>query len=257
MARLLLLQKSGDNFMENFTTKTIREIAVEMPVTTRIFEEYKIDFCCGGGYKFYDACRRAGVEPEVVSQRISQVISDQTEGFESQHWENTSELIDYILEKHHVFTKAEITRLSALMEKVCRKHGEAHPELFFLENELVALCDDLTPHMRKEEMVLFPFIKHLEMSEANNLSSPHPPFGTVRNPVRMMMTEHDKAGEILRKMREITGDYAVPDGACPSFRALYFGLEELEKDLHRHIHLENNVLFPNAVKLEQKVIFGY
>ena len=143
------------------------------------------------------------------------------------------------------------------MEKVCRKHGDTHPELFLLENEFTALCNDLTPHMKKEETVLFPFIKHLEMSDANNLTSPHPPFGTVKNPIRMLMIEHDTDGEILRKMREIAKDYAVPENACPSFQVLYFGLEELEKDLHRHIHLENNVLFPNAVKLEQKVMLGY
>lgn len=244
--------------MQNFTTKTIREIALAAPATTRIFEEYKIDYCCGGGRNFYDACQSAGVSPEVVSQKLDHILTGQTKDFESpERTQNLSELIDYILEKHHVFTRAEITRLSALMEKVCRKHGERHNELFALQKSFLELCDDLTPHMRKEESVLFPFIKHLEMSAANNLSSPHPPFRTVKNPVRMMMIEHDTAGELLRKMREITGDYAVPENACPSFRALYFGLEELEKDLHRHIHLENNVLFPRAVELEQKVIFGY
>lgn len=243
--------------MQNFTTKTIREIAVEMPATTRVFEEYKIDFCCGGGRNFYDACQFAGVAPEIVSQKINQILSNQTESVETAQQKSVSELIDYILEKHHVFTKAEITRLSALMEKVCRKHGARHDELFTLQKSFTALCDELTPHMRKEETVLFPFIKHLEMSEANNLSLPHPPFKTVKNPVRMMMIEHDAAGDILRKMREITKDYVLPENACPSFQALYFGLEELEKDLHRHIHLENNVLFPDAVKLEQKVIFGY
>ena len=243
--------------MQNFTTKTIREIAVEMPAMTRVFEEYKIDFCCGGGRNFYDACQFAGVAPEIVSQKINQILSNQTEGVEMAEQKSVSELIDYILEKHHVFTKAEITRLSALMEKVCRKHGAHHDELFALQKSFTALCDDLTPHMRKEETMLFPFIKHLEMSAANNLSSPRPPFKTVKNPVRMMMIEHDTAGDFLRKMREITKDYALPEGACPSFQALYFGLEELEKDLHRHIHLENNVLFPDAVKLEQKVIFSY
>jgi regulator of cell morphogenesis and NO signaling len=244
--------------MLNFTTKTIREIALAAPAATRIFEEYKIDYCCGGGRNFYEACQFAGVSPEIVSQKLDSILNSPPEEFElPEKTRNLSELIDYILEKHHVFTKTEIARLSALMEKVRRKHGETHAELFFLENELIALCNDLTPHMRKEESVLFPFIKHLEMSAANNLSSPQPPFKTVKNPVRMMMIEHDTAGDLLRKMREITNDYAVPENACPSFRALYFGLEELEKDLHRHIHLENNVLFPRAVELEQKVIFGY
>lgn len=243
--------------MQNFTTKTIREIAVEAPATVRVFEEYKIDYCCGGGRSFNDACQFAGVSPAIVSDKIIQVLTNQTQDYKSPETQSATELIDYILEKHHVFTKQEIIRLSALMEKVSRKHGESHRELIVLQKSFAELCDDLTAHLLKEENVLFPFIKHLEMSAANNLSSPHPPFGTVKNPVRMMMIEHDTAGEILRKMREITKDYALPEGVCPSFQALYFGLEELEKDLHRHIHLENNVLFPLAVKLEQKVIFGY
>lgn len=243
--------------MQNFTTQTVREIAVANPATVPVFQEYKIDFCCGGNRNFYDACQFVGVSPEIVSDKIIQVLGAQTKGFESPEQKTASDLIDYILETHHVFTKSEITRLAALMDKVCRKHGDAHTELFALQKSFSELCDDLMPHMMKEENVLFPFIKHLEMSEAKNLSSPQPPFGTIKNPVRMMMTEHDRDGEILRQMREITNDYAVPEGACPSFQALYFGLEELEKDLHRHIHLENNVLFPQAVKLEQKVIFGY
>ncbi len=243
--------------MQDFTTKTIREIAVEMPVTTRVFEEYKIDFCCGGGRSFSDACQIAGVSPEEVSRKLYQVLNNQSKDSESLEPQNTTELIDYILEKHHAFTRNEIARLSVLMEKVCRKHGESYHELSTLQKLFAELCDDLNRHLLKEENVLFPFIKHLEMSEANNLSSPHPPFVTVKNPVRMMMIEHDKAGNILQKMREITKDYSLPESACPSLQALYFGLAELEADLHYHIHLENNVLFPEAVKLEQKVIFGY
>lgn len=239
--------------MNEIMTKTIREIAVEMPVTTRVFEEFKIDYCCGGGRAFSDACQAVGVAPEIVSQKINEAIKNQTVDFKAPETKNLTELIDYILEKHHVFTKTEIARLSALMEKVCRKHGENHFELFALEKEFHLLCQDLIPHMQKEEMVLFPFIKHLDSAAEKNLSAPRPPFGTVKNPVRMMMNEHDTDGEILRKMREITNDYAVPEGACPSFRALYFGLADLEKDLHRHIHLENNVLFPRAIEIEQKV----
>jgi regulator of cell morphogenesis and NO signaling len=258
LARGLLFFKSGGYFyMQNFTTKTIREIAVESPATVPVFEEYKIDFCCGGNRNFYDACQSVGVSPEIVSDRIIQVLSGQSKDSESLEQKNASALIDYIVEKHHVFTKAEISRLSALTEKVCRKHAEAHPELFDLRQLFTELCDDLTPHMMKEENVLFPFIKHLEMSRENNLSSPYPPFGTVKNPVRMMMVEHDTAGDLLKKMRGITKDYALPEGVCPSFQALYFGLEEFEKDLHRHIHLENNVLFPNAVNLEQTVTFVF
>lgn len=243
--------------MNDFTTKTIREIAVSMPATTRIFEEYKIDFCCGGGKNFSDACLIAGVEPEVISEKILSLIDKNLNGLGDKYSDETaSGLIDHIVETHHKFTRTEITRLSALMAKVAGKHSENHPELVDLETKFQALCADLEPHMRKEEVVLFPFIKHLEMSAANNLSSPRPPFGTVQNPVRAMMSEHDAAGDILKKMREISNDYLVPDGACPSYQALYFGLDELEKDLHQHIHLENNVLFPMAVKHERNVMFG-
>jgi regulator of cell morphogenesis and NO signaling len=243
--------------MQDFTTKTIREIAVAAPAAVPVFEEYKIDYCCGGGRNFNDACRFAGVAPAVVSQKINQILGNQGQTDNSPETKSASELIDYIVEKHHVFTRREISRLTPLMEKVSRKHGDVHPELFALETEFRLLCEDLAPHMSKEEMVLFPFIKHLELSAANNLSSPRPPFGTVKNPVRMMMTEHDTAGDNLKKMRDITNGYAVPDNACPSFQALYFGLEELEKDLHRHIHLENNVLFQQAVQLEQEALFGH
>ena len=108
--------------------------------------------------------------------------------------------------------------------------------------------------MKKEEMVLFPYIKVLAAVISTNLPIAEPHFKTVQNPVRMMVTEHDSAGDLLRQMRELSDNYALPEGACPSYKALYFGLEELEKDLHRHIHLENNVLFPQAIELEEKVL---
>lgn len=243
--------------MQNFTDKTVREIAVSFPATARIFEEYKIDFCCGSRRPFEDVCQTAGVAPEIISQKINQALLKQTEDLQSPERKSASELIDYILKNHHIFTKLEIVRLSDLMERVCRKHGGQQNELFLLRKSFIELGDELTTHLRKEETVLFPFIKHLEMSAANNLSCPRPPFKTIKNPVRMMITEHDTAGALLTEMREITKDYAAPQSTCPNFQALYLGLEELEKDLFQHIHLENDVLFPKAVRLEQKVIFGY
>jgi regulator of cell morphogenesis and NO signaling len=242
--------------MQELTTKTIREIALEMPVTTRIFEEFKIDYCCGGRKPFAEACANAGIEPKMVLEKIERVLESFGNSHEFDYLEvkTASELIDYILEKHHVFTKKEIVRLTDLMEKVFRRHGQQHAELFELKETFQLLCDDLIEHMRKEEMVLFPFVKTLEVSIAGNLAVAPPHFRTVRNPVRVMMQEHDTAGDLLRKMREISSDYLLPEGACPSFTGLYFGLQDLEKDLHQHIHLENNILFHRAVELEQKVL---
>lgn len=240
--------------MQDITTKTVREIALELPLTTRIFEEYKIDYCCGGHKLFMEACRNAEVEPNIVRAKIERALETfgNSREFDNLNKQNAAELIDHIIETHHVFTKKEIVRLTALMEKVSRKHGETHPELIEMRDAFQFLCDELTVHMQKEEMVLFPFIKTLEASLSRNLTVPPPHFGTVKNPIRMMFEEHDAAGDLLRKMREVSNDYLLPEGACPSYSGLYFGLQDLERDLHQHIHLENNILFAQAIALEEK-----
>lgn len=242
--------------MQTFTTKTIREIALEAPQTTRVFEEFKIDYCCGGNKLLAVACQDAGSDPQLVAERIEAALKDQN-GQEEFHWVGkacASQLIDYIVTKHHLFTVQEIERLFPLMEKVWTRHGDHHPELLELRNVFTALTDSLVPHMRKEESVLFPYIQMLQSSRTDNVPANPPHFGTVENPIRMMVADHEADGERLRKMREISRDYTLPDGACPSFTTLYAGLQDLETDLHRHIHLENNVLFPSAVDLELKSV---
>lgn len=239
--------------MQTFATKTIRDIALESPETTRVFEEFKIDYCCGGRRPLDQACAEAGLDPELVAQKIEAAIADQSVRAISsvREKESASQLIDHIIATHHIFTANEIERLTPLMEKVCNRHGEQHPELFELQFIFIALADSMTPHMRKEEKVLFPYIQSLELSVAGDVHASPPHFGTVENPIRMMMVDHEADGERLREMRDISGDYKLPDGACPSYTALYAGLEDLEKDLHKHIHLENNVLFPAAVELQR------
>ena len=139
------------------------------------------------------------------------------------------------------------------MQKVCDRHGSQHPELHRLRDVFDEMAEDMQLHMRKEEAVLFPYIKRLEKAADSSCVPMVPPFGTVRNPIHMMMQEHDAAAEQFREMREITGDYTLPAEACPSFKGLYAGLQDLEKDLHRHVHLENNVLFPRSQELEKRV----
>lgn len=239
--------------MRNLTTKTVREIALEMPITTRVFEEFKIDYCCGGRKIFFEACRNVGADPEIVLQKLNEIL--ETGGDDEFAWLETAtlcKLVDYIEEKHHIFTKNELEHLPALMEKVACVHGEHHPELLELKDAFQALGDDLSPHLIKEEMVLFPYIRDIETKHTKGLTVSFPPFGTINHPVRMMMTEHETAGELLRKMRELSNDYTLPEGACPSFTGLYHRFAELERDLHQHIHLENNRLFPKAIELEEK-----
>jgi regulator of cell morphogenesis and NO signaling len=235
--------------MHNFTDRTIREIALEAPLTTRVFEEFKIDFCCGGRVPFNEACRSAGVDPFAVLAKLETVINKGPEAGAAET-KNPSELIAHIVDTHHEFTRREIDRLGPLAAKVENRHGENHPELAKIRELFDELADDMLPHMHKEEAVLFPYIERLYLCAEKHLTPPIPAFGTVRNPVRMMMFEHDRAGELLRSMRELSHDYTAPADACPSYKGLYAGLEDLERDLHRHVHLENNVLFPRAIELE-------
>lgn len=241
----------GINFMINVQGKTVREIALEMPVTTRVFEEFKIDYCCHGNTPFDEACRNVGASPDVVLTKIDSVLDVSEVSDRNPYSEMPlSDLIVHIVEKHHVYTKSEMEQLTPLMAKVASRHGDHSPYLLGLKDLFQELCNDLGPHMGKEEMVLFPYIERLEYNHANHLHSAFPPFGSVQHPVSMMTVEHEAVGEILEKMRAITSDYTLPAEACPSFTALYHRLGEFERDIHQHIHLENNVLFPRAVAME-------
>ena len=232
-------------------TKTVREYALEIPASTRIFEKLGIDYCCGGGKSLADACAQAGVAlDEVLSSLMTNATSEGNFADEEWHTTSQAELITHIVEKHHAFTREELERLEALLAKVCGVHGQNHPELFQIQDQFGKLRRDLEPHMLKEESVLFPYIIRMEEAIVGNQALPTPPFGTVRNPVRVMMAEHDAAGYILGRIREASSDYTVPADGCISYKTLYSALAELEVDLHQHIHLENNILFPRAVEQE-------
>jgi regulator of cell morphogenesis and NO signaling len=237
----------------DLTTKTIRDIALAAPATTRIFEEFKIDYCCGGRRSIEDVCLSAGIDVDILKEKIIAAASDNKNGSGQPETLGASALIEHIIANHHLFTANELERLAPLMAKVDARHGDLHPELHELRSVLSDLSMSLLPHMRKEELVLFPYIQTLEQSVSEGRPAAPSHFGSVANPIRMMMTDHDADGERLRRMRGITKDYDLPDGACPSFTALYAGLQDLERDLHRHIHLENNVLFPKAMELEAAI----
>ena len=234
--------------MELASEKTVRELASTVPGAARVFESFGIDYCCGGERSLANACSVAKVGVEDVVRALEHTPVQQ----EDRDWQGASlaELVQHVVEKHHVYVRAEIPRLVALLAKIVRVHGPNHLELASLEMSFRALAEELTLHLLKEERMLFPYIVQLE-SSAKRGERPAPPmFGRVQNPVRMMMSEHDSAGELLRKMREVTRGYTVPEDGCMSYRMLYQALLEFEADLHQHIHLENNILFPRAIELE-------
>jgi regulator of cell morphogenesis and NO signaling len=176
---------------------------------------------------------------------MSKITAEQPDSY----WNESSlaDLIEYILEKHHAYTKTALEELQPLLDKVVKVHGAGHPELGELHVLYCRLRDDMDMHLMKEERILFPYMCALDGEEP--VSAPH--FGTVANPVRMMMSEHEADDAILRRMLEITGDFSLPPGACASYTTLYKGLHELVNDLFRHMHLENDILFPRAIETER------
>jgi regulator of cell morphogenesis and NO signaling len=238
--------------MQINSAKTVRELTLEIPGATRVFEKAGIDYCCGGARPFQEACAAAGVSTDEVVRSLEQAGETSALAAESIEWQTQplSKLTSYIVGKHHVFTRDELARLNALLSKVCSVHGQNHPELFRIQSLFQDLNQDLIPHMQKEEMVLFPYIQQMEAAASEGRPAPVPPFGTVRNPIRMMMMEHETVGEILKQIRQISGGFSVPEDGCISYETLYKALDALEQDLHEHIHLENNILFPRAVEME-------
>jgi len=235
------------------TDVTVRDVATEFPQSTRLFEQLKIDYCCGGNQRIAEACASAGVDVDQLMQMLAPLTQSNPTGDDASTFQNISlaELVTHIVDTHHVFTNSEIDRLQSLAAKVLAAHGGNHPELVTLNELVTRLAAELKPHMFKEEQILFPYIVNIEEAANGKRSVPFAPFGTVNNPIRMMMMEHDAAGTILRELRALTSDYKVPADACISYQTLYQALDELEKDLHQHIHLENNILFPKAQDLEK------
>jgi regulator of cell morphogenesis and NO signaling len=234
-------------------TKTVRDLAVEIPNATRVFEKFGIDYCCGGKKSLDEACSAARLPVDEVLKALEASAVSAAAEFVLPSG-SLAELIDHIVKTHHKFTREEITRLKVLLEKVCSVHEKNHPELLAIHETFLGLAQELTLHMMKEENVLFPYIIRMERAIAQNEPVLPVPFGTVQNPVRMMMQEHDGAGEALRRIRQASRNFSVPEDACISYQTLYEALPAFEADLHQHIHLENNILFPRAVEIEESAL---
>lgn len=239
--------------MSAIAEKTVRELALQSSSATRVFERLGIDYCCGGNKLLDEVCQAVKFPLEQVQKELETAEKEsQKAGDRDWQREPLSELIAHINATHHKFVRTEIARINPLLEKVCGVHGKNHSELLHIQALFRGLAQELTSHMMKEEMVLFPYITRMEESVIQGDPLLPPPFGTVANPVAMMEHEHDAAGNALRAMRKASNDYVAPDGACASYQALYRAFMEFEADLHQHIHLENNILFPRAVRMEKR-----
>lgn len=234
----------------------VAEVASQNPATIRIFQRLGIDFCCGGKRPLSEAC----AEKEMPFEELRALLEGAGEPGPAERAAlpavdaKLTEMIRFIVDTYHADLRVELPRLSQMAAKVVDAHGARHPEVLpALQETLRGLREELESHMMKEERVLFPSVERLEALAAEGGRLAASPFGSIQAPIGMMEHEHEIAGQALARLRELTGGYVPPADACNTFRGLYHGLGELEKALHEHIHLENNILFPRATRLEEKL----
>ncbi|MEB8328375.1 iron-sulfur cluster repair di-iron protein [Flavobacteriaceae bacterium KMM 6897] len=234
--------------------KTIGQMVAEDYRTAQVFKNHKIDFCCKGNRSIQEVAEKKNLDVEALLSEIDEVqrqMDNENTDFKS--WP-LDLLADYIEKKHHRYVENGIPVLKQYLNKLCKVHGERHPELLDITEHFNASAGELTMHMKKEELVLFPWVRKMVKAEQQHEPLDKPHFGTVKNPIGMMMQEHENEGERFSLIAELSNDYNPPDDACNTYRVAFSLLKEFEDDLHRHIHLENNILFPKAELLEQKLM---
>lgn len=238
--------------MQMNNTMTLAEVAAQSLGAIRHLEQHGLDYCCGGKQPFEEACREKNLDPAAVLAEIEKSAASGEDGVD---WQTAPlrDLARHIIATHHEYLKLELPALGKRMEKVFSVHGPKELGLWQnLSDVYGALRSELELHLHKEEVILFPFIEEYGAAELAGQPVPPVPFGSIANPINVMEREHTEAGDALARMRELTQNYQLPEYACTTVRALYEGLQALEADLHVHIHLENNILFPRAIALEQK-----
>lgn len=226
---------------------TIGEIVAQDYRTASVFQSHGIDFCCKGGRTVNEVCDNKNLETAALVQELQDATTSKDPAADYRTWP-LDLLADYIEKRHHRYIAQKSPELMQYLNKLCKVHGERHPELFDIRDEFASMASELASHMQKEELVLFPFVRKL----ATEQQPAPPPFGTVQNPIRMMMHEHSVEGDRLARITELTSGYTAPADGCTTYRVAFAMLREFEEDLHHHIHLENNIMFPRAIQLEQE-----
>lgn len=230
------------------TEATVGELVRDQPNRARIFEEYGIDYCCGGKKSLEQACSESDADFQAVAQKLEQMDSENGTAKENPNAMTLTELADHIEATHHAYLRSELPRLQGIIEKVARVHGDADIRLREVNRVFLGFMEEIYSHMMKEESILFPAVRKLEVGESGFHC------GTLANPIRVMEAEHDQAGDALKQFRELTSDFTPPNWACNTYRVMLDSLHQLEQDMHQHIHKENNILFPRALELENSTV---
>lgn len=236
----------------NLKTDFIGDIVAQDFRAAAIFKKNGIDFCCKGGRTIDEACENKNLNTQQIYSDIEALSSNEGGSIDFNSW-LLDLLVDYVEKTHHRYVEEKTPILQAFLDKLCKVHGAGHPKLFEVKALFDGSAHDLSAHMKKEELILFPFIKQMVKTKIAGEALATPAFGTVENPVNMMKHEHTAEGERLRSIAALTNEYTPPADGCNTFRVTYAMLEDFENDLHMHIHLENNILFPKAIDLEQEL----
>lgn len=244
--------------MENIEQISVGQVVAENYRTAAVFKKFGIDFCCNGNKTIAQACEQSNVDPEKLVKDIEQALTvspadDHADSTNFSSWP-LDLLADYIEKKHHRYVTEQIPVLESYLEKLVNVHGKNHPELREIKKWFHESAADLTMHMKKEELILFPMIRKMANARTTNQGHNSSSFKTIRNPIQKMMQEHEIEGERFQMIHSLSDNYTVPDDGCTTYRVTYDLLKAFEEDLHLHIHLENNILFPKAVEWEKKNI---
>ncbi len=249
------------NSIKNFVDAkdVFREMTLSQIVTVNykaaaVFEKYSLDFCCKGNRAFNEVCKEKGIDAEEILVQIKNIdekSSDNNMRFNT--WE-LDFLVDYIINNHHQYVRESIPVIAAHADKVVVAHSKNHPELIGISKIFTMVYKELKQHLVKEEEILFPYIKNLVRVNQNLISYEKPYFGKIENPIKMMEVEHETAGDGMYDIRMITDNFTIPDDACNTFALFYNELKEFEEDLHKHVHIENNILFPKSINLEETIL---
>lgn len=245
------------HIMENLQNETVGSIVARNWKTSSVFQKHNIDFCCNGAISLSEACVKNGVDIGILSQEIlrsMQTTADPQKDFDV--WE-LDLLAEYIEAKHHKYTAEKMPQILANLNKICLVHGTNHPELLEIRDLFRDIAHELTVHMKKEEFMIFPVIKKMIWAGNQQQNIPSQTYGSIQNPIAVMMQDHENEGERMRKIAALSGNYRPAHDACTTYKASFFMLKEFESDLHKHIHLENNILFPKAVQLEKEMQAAY
>lgn len=240
--------------MKDFLNQTLAEIVTANHEAATVFEKYQLDFCCKGKRPLLQACKEKNLPEEEVAKELKEVIASSTvtDG-NLLNYISLTQLCDYIVDTHHAYVRQSSKQIAFYLEKIASKHGGRHPELVQIFELFRIVNEEMASHMYKEENILFPRIKELEKQNTDSLKLGLPASGYIEAPIAVMEHEHDNAGTLLEQIRQKSNNYTAPGDACTTYRVAFASLQAFEADLHKHVHMENNIVFPRAIELTRKL----